>query len=138
MTSAERARNKALQEATDARALDVDVRLTDALRYLNKRALPINVSSVARQAEVSRQSIYARKDLCSEVQAIARQNHANQPSGPASGRASDGSLRAKNTVLLNENRRLKKELARAQQQVGDLIAERRLGAPVTPLRSRSA
>ncbi|MFP5253874.1 MAG: hypothetical protein ACLGH4_08765 [Actinomycetes bacterium] len=138
MRSGERSRAAALREAAQARTADVDERLLDAIRYLDRKALPITVASVAREAGVSRQSIYARGDLLREIRALGNRHPSESAAVSAAARASAASLKARNTALLNENRRLKEALTRAERKIGELIAERRNGGPATSLRDRSA
>ncbi len=100
-----------------------------ALRELDRAGTPISFEIVARAAEVSRSWLYTQPDLRTEIQRLRQATgRAVSPSIPAAQRTSDASLLRRlqaandnNRLLVDENKRLRRQLAHA---LGDQRAGR--------------
>lgn len=61
---------QALEASSRRRRADVDTRIDRALKTMRKRGTDINISSVAREAGVSRSVIHRRHDLRQQIEAL--------------------------------------------------------------------
>ena len=90
----------------------------DAIRRLERAGQPISFQLVAQQAGVSRQFLYAKADLRSEIERLrASALEHDQAVLPTAQRASDASLKARNRMLLDENKRLREEVAGLREEL---------------------
>ena len=95
-----------------------------AIRAMTEAGVEITFAGVAHQAGVSRQWLYKNETLRGEIE----QHRANQSSGtriPTAQRASDASLRQRNLLLIEENKRLRRENSELKAELAVLIGERR-------------
>jgi Family of unknown function (DUF6262) len=103
---------------------DARRRAVAALRRLDNTGQPVNISTVARAAGVSRAWIYRQADLRNMIDQLRHTTPANGgPSRPSAERASNDSLRqqldtlrARHAELQAENRQLREALARKLRQ----------------------
>ena len=100
-----------LAQAAERRREHATERALKAIRRLQHAQQPVSFQSVAREAGVSRQFLYGAGQLRGEIERLRAAHleraHAQPP--PAQ-RASEASLKARNQMLLDENRRLRAEL----------------------------
>jgi hypothetical protein len=119
------------------RALD---RARQAIRRLDRAGEPISFQSVAREAGVSRQFLYTVDELRREIERLRAAHLASDHTAiPVAQRASGASLKARNQMLLDENRRLKGEIGGLRDELagawGELRALRRASGRTGPSRS---
>ena len=124
-------------EQRHGRALD---RARHAIRHLELTGEPISFQAVARQAGVSRQFLYTVEELRREIHRLRAEHLGNDHTAiPATQRASEASLKARNQMLLDENRRLKGEIAGLRDELasawGELRALRRTRSRTGPSES---
>lgn len=113
--SAERA--SALRAAAATRSLDAEQRARKALAALDEHGDSITFKAVAARAKVSRQFLYSHDDLRSAIeQRRGRQLRASPPV-PARERATEDSTRARLRVTLDENKRLRDEIADLREEL---------------------
>ncbi|MGP3938033.1 DUF6262 family protein [Nonomuraea sp. KM88] len=114
-----------------------------ALRELEVAVTPVTFDSVARHGQISRSWLYTQPDLRAEIQRLrdTTRRRSDTPSIPARQRASDDSLRRRleiayqrNRELAEENKRLRRQLARAlgDQRVQQSPAGHRDTATIDP------
>ena len=113
--SAERV--SALRAATTTRSLAAEQRARKALAALDEQGESITFQAVAVRASVSRQFLYSRAELRSEIEQLRGQQLQASPPLPARERASDDSTRARLRATLDENKRLRDELADLRQEL---------------------
>ena len=106
--SAERA--SALAAAAATRSLEAERRAREALAVLAERGESITFKAVAARANVSRQFLYSHEELRAEIEKL-RGEQLRTPQVPARERASDDSIRARLRATLDENKRLRIEIA---------------------------
>ena len=123
-------RTTALNAAAQRKSDAARSRVTDALRALDAHGGEITFQAVARAAGVSRQWLYTQPELRTEIEQLRAANDelGGRPT-PARERASENSLRHRNRALLEENQRLRTEIAAVRQELavalGDLRASHR-------------
>jgi hypothetical protein len=101
----------ALAEAAAGRTLAAEARVRQALRSLDRDGHPISFAAVAQQARVSRAFLYNHPDFRAEIEEL-RGRHAAAPSRlPVAERSSDKSIRARLRAALDDNQRLRTEIA---------------------------
>jgi hypothetical protein len=100
-----------LAEAAERRSERAADRAHVAIRRLERAGEPVSFQAVAREAGVSRQFLYTVDRLRGEIEQL-RSAHVKRDDVPlpAAQRASEASLKARNQMLLDENRRLKGEV----------------------------
>lgn len=102
-----------------------------AIRAMTEAGVEITFAGVARQAGVSRQWLYKNETLRAEIE----QHRANHESGtriPTAQRASDASLRQRSLLLIEENKRLRRENSELKAELAALIGERRTRCAAAP------
>lgn len=119
-----------LHATSKKRATRADEAITDTLRVMLRRGHLVTVAEIARRAGVSRSTVYRRDDVMAEVE---RARNTQSPTAPPRTAATPDSVVVINRALQAENKKLKKDLAAAQRRIGDLLAQQRLHAQVTPL-----
>lgn len=100
-----------------------------ALRELDRAGTPVSFETVAHTAKVSRSWLYTQPDLRTEIERLRQATRRSaSPSIPADQRTSDASLLKRlqaandnNRLLVEENKRLRRQLAHA---LGDQRAGR--------------
>jgi hypothetical protein len=102
-----------LRQAAAARSVSAAERARHALVDLHARNDTITFAAVAARANVSRQFLYTHPDLRAEIE---RLRNAPQPA-PARRHASDASMRARLRVALDENKRLRQEIAELRDEL---------------------
>jgi hypothetical protein len=118
-------REEALAAASSDRRQDVDNRIKTAMLTLDRTGQAITVAAVAREAGVARQSVYSRPDVMSEIQRLRQHPLPETSRARQAERSSEASMAARNTVLLDENRRLRRELGSARDQIAVLMGDLR-------------
>lgn len=113
-----------LAAAAQRKSEDALARARAALIVMHEAGVEITFQGVARQAGVSRQWLYKNAMLRGEVEKL-RGHQGAAPRVPAAQRASDASLRQRNAMLLEENKRLRRDVAELKQELAKLIGERR-------------
>jgi transposase-like protein len=117
-------RTAALVAAARRRHDETRRRAVAALRRLDSAGEPVNISTVARAAGVSRAWLYRQADLRNMIDHLRHAKPANGgPSRPSAERATTDSLRqqldalrARHAELQAENRQLREALARRLRQ----------------------
>ena len=116
----------ALGAAASRRSQAAQHRARTALRALDARGEPVTFQAVAHAAGVSRQWLYTQPELRAEIEQLrATTDTAGERAVPARERASENSLRHRNRALLEENQRLRTELAAVKQELGVALGELR-------------
>jgi hypothetical protein len=118
----------ALGAAATRRSQAAQTRARSALRALDARGDPVTFQAVALAAGVSRQWLYTQPDLREEIEQLrATADGAGERPVPARERASENSLRHRNRALLEENQRLRGELAAVKEELAVALGELRAG-----------
>jgi len=107
-----------LRDAAQKRSNDAVARGRAALAELARRGAPVTFQAVAREAGVSRQWLYTHPELRAEI-ARARMTRvtAATATAPLAERSSEASLRQRLEGLLDENRRLRKEVGELRDEL---------------------
>jgi hypothetical protein len=114
-----------LADAAAQRANDAQTRARRALAELDSADEKITFAAVARRARVSRQFLYSRDTLRTEI-AQLRTTHARSSSAlPPHIGASDDSLRTRLRAALDDNRRLRSELTRLRAELAVALGRNR-------------
>ncbi len=106
-----------LRQAAERRSGEAVARGWAAVAELARRGGQVSFQAVAREAGVSRQWLYTHPELRAEIERV-RAAHPGQ-SGPRAPqqRSSDASLRQRVESLLDENRRLRKEVGELRDEL---------------------
>ena len=116
----------ALGAATTRRSQAAQARARTALRALDARGEPITFQAVAQAAGVSRQWLYTQPELRDVIEQLrAADGNLEDRPVPARERASENSLRHRNRALLEENQRLRAELAAVKDELAVALGELR-------------
>jgi hypothetical protein len=130
-----------LVEAAERRSERARERVRQAIARLERDGQPITFQSVAREAGVSRQFLYAADALRGEIERLRAAHLESADAVAPAQRASDASLKARNQTLLDENRRLRDEVAGLREELagawGELRALQRPGQRTGPARTAS-
>jgi hypothetical protein len=110
-----------LQRWREQRAADANERVADALAKARRDGAGVSFAQVAREARVSRSWLY-ESTFASEIRELR-----SDPGLPVRGTesASDASLRARLEDALDDNRRLRSEVADLRHQLEVALGERR-------------
>lgn len=119
-------RAAAMVEAAKHRSTASRASISQAARRLADSGENVTVASVAREAGVSRQTVYQHRDLLGQIMTLRASGHGRRGPGlPAAQRASEDSLRARLQAqkaqiedLRKQNASLRAELTAARAQVG--------------------
>lgn len=87
----------------------------------------ITFQGVADRAGVSRQWLYKNPELRAEIEKLGTTHRGPHPV-PAGQRTTDPSLRQRNVMLLEENRRLRAENSQLKQELAVAYGQQRLAA----------
>ena len=110
------ARAVVLSKAAAARSTGAAVRARSALIELEREGATITFAIVAAQARVSRQFLYSHPDLRSHIE--RQRGQQRTPARlPVGGRAGDESIRARLRLALDENKRLREEVAALRDEL---------------------
>ena len=131
-----------LAEAAEHRRQRAADRARSAIRRLERNGEPVSFQSVARAARVSRQFLYTAGPLRGEIERLrAAHLEAADMQPPPTQRTSEALLKARNQTLLDENRRLRAELAGLREELagawGELRAMQRDRRRAGPRRTAS-
>ena len=119
-------RIEGIRKAAREREAAVDLSIKQAMREIDAEGKRVDFTSVARRAGVSRQSIYNRKDVAQEIEALRKAfNTAPGTKRPVSERATEESVKARLYVLSDENKRLKAEIADLRKRLAEMLGEQR-------------
>jgi hypothetical protein len=107
----------ALAEAAAGRTLAAESRVRQALRSLDRDGHPISFAAVAQHARVSRAFLYNHPDFRAEIEEL-RGRHAASPSRlPVAERSSEASVRTRLRAALDDNQRLRSEIAELREEL---------------------
>jgi hypothetical protein len=97
-----------------------------ALRELEHDGTPITFETVARTATVSRSWLYTQPDLRTEIERLRQTTRPSPgPAIPAGQRTSDASLRRRLEAALTRNRELVEDNARLRRQLARALGDER-------------
>jgi len=101
-------------------------RAIQALRELDRAGSPVTFASVAGAAGISRSWLYTQPDIRDQIRQL-RGTCSPSPAStvPASQRATDTSLRARLTAVLQRNQQLAEENARLRRQLAHALGDHR-------------
>jgi hypothetical protein len=117
---------EALAAAARRKSNEALARAHEALRDLDAKGDAINFQAVARAAGVSRQWLYTQHALRAEIERLRDRQMPRSPERiPTHERATEASLRQRVETLLEENRRLRSQLAELREEVALAYGERR-------------
>jgi Family of unknown function (DUF6262) len=106
-----------LRAAAAARTLNATERARRALVELHKRGETITFAGVAARANVSRQFLYTHPDIRAEIERLRREPQPPPARLPSRERASDESIRTRLRVALDDNNRLREEIAQMREEL---------------------
>jgi len=119
-------RTRGIKKSAKERAVSVDRRIRSAIDDLNCAGERVNISSVARRAQVSRQSIYAHTELRDEILRFRTANCGGRSAAiPMSQRSTADSSRERLLLLYNDNRSLRTEVSVLKKRLAELLGELR-------------
>jgi hypothetical protein len=124
-----------LREAAAARSTSAAERARRALIELDRRGEAITFAIVAGQASVSRQFLYSQPDLRADIERLRGQQRAPARL-PVRDHASDQSIRSRLGAALDENKRLREEIAALREELG--LTHGRVREPQLATRAGSA
>jgi len=110
-------RANVLRKAAAARSGGAADRARRALVELDRRGEMITFAVVAARASVSRQFLYSHPDLRPDIERLRGQQRAPARL-PVRERASDESIRSRLRASLDENKRLREEIAALRDELG--------------------
>ncbi len=110
-------RRSALREAAAARSMDAAERARRALVDLHRRGETITFAGIATRANVSRQFLYSHDELRTEIERLRGEHQRTPGALPARERASDESIRTRLRAALDENKRLREEIADHREEL---------------------
>jgi hypothetical protein len=98
-----------------------------ALRELDRAGTPVTFAGVSRAAGISRSWLYTQPDISGQIRRLRQETNAAGSAGriPAAQRATDASLRARLTTLLDRNKQLADENARLRRQLARALGDQR-------------
>ncbi len=106
-----------MREASATRSQDAADRVRRALRELAKRGVEVNFATVAATAGVSRQFLYSHAELRAEIERLRDQQRSELSCLPVAERGSDASIRSRLRAALDDNQRLREEVARLREEL---------------------
>lgn len=106
----------ALAESVEQRTRETHDRADQALRAMNAEGAQISFAAVAKRAGVSRGFLYANGRLRKQIESL-RTATASGGSVPATERVSRESLRARLRAALDDNSRLRGEIAAIREEL---------------------
>lgn len=113
-----------LQVAAQRKRDSALARARAALAEMHQAGSEVTFQGVADRAGVSRQWLYKNPELRAEIDKL-RAHHRGPHPIPAAQRTTDASLRQRNAMLLDENRRVRAENTQLKQELAKLLGERR-------------
>jgi hypothetical protein len=106
-----------LRAAAAARSVSAAERARRALVDLHKRGETITFAGIAARASVSRQFLYTHAELRAEIERLRSEPQPASARLPSRERASDASIRTRLRAALDENKRLREELAALRDEL---------------------
>jgi hypothetical protein len=102
-------------------------RAIQALRELDRAGTPVTFARVAQEARISRSWLYTQPDISSQIRRLRQETNAAGSAGriPAGQRATDASLRARLAAALDRNKQLVDENARLRRQLARALGDQR-------------
>lgn len=110
-------RGNGLRAAAAARSADATERARSALVDLHKRGETITFAGVATRASVSREFLYSHSELRPEIERLRGEPRPVPARLPSGEHASDGSIRTRLRAALDENKRLRAEIAELRDEL---------------------
>ena len=116
-----------LSEAAARRHELTRSRTVQALRELDRSGAPVTFTAVAKAAGVSRSWLYTQPDISSQIRRLRQSTSSAGSAGaiPAGQRTTDASLRARLTTALDRNKQLVDENARLRRQLAHALGDQR-------------
>lgn len=116
-----------LSEAAARRHELTRAKAVQALRELDRAGTPVTFAGVAKTAGISRSWLYTQPDISGQIRRLRQETNAVGSVGgiPAAQRATDASLRARLTMLLDRNKQLADENARLRRQLARALGDQR-------------
>jgi hypothetical protein len=108
--------NHGLRAAGAARSAAAAERARRALVDLHTRGETITFAGIAARANVSRQFLYTHADLRAEIERL-RSEPTPAPARPSREHASDESIRTRLRAALDENKRLREQIAALRDEL---------------------
>ena len=108
---------RAIHEAAAMRSHDAAGRVRGTLRELARRGVEVNFATVAIAAGVSRQFLYSHAELRQEIEGLRDQQRSELSRLPVAERGSDASIRSRLRAALDDNQRLREEIARLREEL---------------------
>jgi chromosome segregation ATPase len=105
-----------MHEASATRSQDAADRARRALRELAKQGVEVNFARVAAAAGVTRQFLYAHAMLRAEIERLRDQQRALARL-PVADRSSDASIRSRLRAALDDNQRLREQIAGLREEL---------------------
>jgi hypothetical protein len=106
-----------LRAAAAARTLSATERARRALVELHERGETITFAAVAARAKVSRQFLYTHPELRAQIERLRNEPPPAAAHLSSCERASDESIRTRLRVALDENKRLRDEIAELRDEL---------------------
>jgi Family of unknown function (DUF6262) len=110
-------RGDGLRAAATTRSMAAAERARRALVELHKRGDTITFAGVAARANVSRQFLYTHADLRAEIERLRSEPQPAATRLPSRERASDASIHTRLRAALDDNKRLREELAALRDEL---------------------
>ena len=116
-----------LAEAAARRHELTRAKAVQALRELDRVGTPVTFAGVAKAAGISRSWLYTQPDISGQIRRLRQETNAAGSAGgiPAAQRATDASLRARLTTLLDRNKQLADENTRLRRQLARALGDQR-------------
>jgi len=115
-----------LQQAARRRSDEARDRVAYAIAAIDRRGDRVSFAAVAERANVSRQWLYTQDDLRQQIEVLRARQSGLQPVATAQ-RASDQSVRARLTLALEDNRRLRDEITQLKHELAVALGAQRAG-----------
>ena len=106
-----------LRAAAATRTLGAAERARRALVELHKRGETITFAGVAARASVSRQFLYTHPDIRAEIERLRNEPPPAAAHSSSCEHASDESIRTRLRAALDENKRLRDEIAQMREEL---------------------
>ncbi len=110
----------ALRSFQERRTDELERRVEQAIRELDKAGLAITIAAVAKKAGVSRPWLYASKHAI-EIKELRARTHPSKQRAPVAAQSSDESLRRRLSIALEDNKRLRADNKRLREELGKVL-----------------
>lgn len=115
-----------LVEAAHRRSVEARRRALDAVTALADAGLPVNPTTVARHARVSRQWLYTFDGARQAIAAVAPQVHSQPDAPPRAQRPTTASLQRRLEAVTDDNHRLRQRVRELEDRLAGLYGQWRL------------